>query len=49
VLPIVIVVLGFFISKMGALFEIRQQKLDDLNNVLQEDLSGMRVVKAVVF
>ncbi len=48
VLPIVIVVLGFFINKMGALFEIRQQKLDDLNNVLQEDLSGMRVVKAFV-
>ncbi len=48
VLPIVIVVLIFFVNKMGALFEIRQKKLDDLNNVLQEDLSGIRVVKAFV-
>lgn len=48
VLPIVIGVLLFFVNKMGALFEIRQEKLDDLNNVLQEDLSGMRVVKAFV-
>ena len=48
VLPIVIVVLIFFVNKMGALFEIRQKKLDDLNSVLQEDLSGIRVVKAFV-
>lgn len=48
VLPIVIVVLVFFVNKMGALFEIRQKQLDDLNSVLQEDLSGIRVVKAFV-
>ncbi len=48
VLPIVVAVLVFFVNKMSTLFEIRQQKLDDLNNVLQEDLSGIRVVKAFV-
>lgn len=48
VLPIVVVVLVFLVNKMGLLFQIRQQKLDDLNSILQEDLSGIRVVKAFV-
>ncbi|MBE9012982.1 ABC transporter ATP-binding protein [Pseudanabaenaceae cyanobacterium LEGE 13415] len=48
VIPIVVVILIFFVSKLGALFEARQARLDDLNNVLQEDLSGIRVVKAFV-
>lgn len=48
VLPIVVGVLIFFVSRMGKLFEIQQTKLDDLNSVLQEDLSGIRVVKAFV-
>lgn len=48
VIPIVVVILIFFVSKLRALFEARQARLDDLNNVLQEDLSGIRVVKAFV-
>lgn len=48
VIPIVAVILIFFVSKLGVLFEARQARLDDLNNILQEDLSGIRVVKAFV-
>lgn len=48
VIPTVVIVLIFFVNKMGALFEVRQQRLDDLNSILQEDLAGVRVVKAFV-
>ena len=48
VIPIVVLVLVFFVNKMSALFEIRQKKLDTLNDVLQESLAGIRVVKAFV-
>ena len=37
-----------FISKGGPLFRIIQKKLDRLNTVLQENISGVRVVKAFV-
>jgi len=42
------VALVFFISKMQPLFLTVQRKLDRLNNVLQENLAGVRVVKAFV-
>ncbi len=48
VVPIVVAMLVFFVSKTSVLFRIQQQKLDGVNNVLQEDLSGIRVVKAFV-
>jgi ATP-binding cassette, subfamily B, multidrug efflux pump len=38
----------FFISKAGPLFRTIQKKLDRLNTVLQENISGVRVVKAFV-
>lgn len=41
-------VIGFVISKIGPLFMAVQQKLDRLNTVLQENLAGVRVVKAFV-
>ncbi|MFQ4138560.1 ABC transporter ATP-binding protein [Nodosilinea sp. PGN35] len=47
-IPVLVAVLWFFVSKMGPLFAIRQQKLDALNHVLQEALAGIRVVKAFV-
>ncbi len=37
-----------YLSKIGSLFLIVQKKLDALNNVLQENISGVRVVKAFV-
>lgn len=38
----------FFMIKMGPLFLTMQQKLDRLNTVLQENIAGVRVVKAFV-
>lgn len=42
------VILVFFVVKMGPLFLTMQQKLDWLNTVLQENIAGVRVVKAFV-
>jgi ATP-binding cassette subfamily B multidrug efflux pump len=50
-LPLLIitsVVIVFFIGKMAPLFRSVQQKLDRLNNVLQESIAGTRIVKAFV-
>lgn len=48
VMPLVVALLGVFVLKLGPLFELQQQKLDQLNQVLQESLAGVRVVKAFV-
>jgi ATP-binding cassette subfamily B protein len=41
-------IIVFFVSKTEPLFRLAQQKLDRLNTVLQENIAGMRVVKAFV-
>jgi ATP-binding cassette subfamily B multidrug efflux pump len=48
VLLATILVILFFVSKMGPLFLTVQQKLDRLNMVLQENIAGVRLVKAFV-
>ncbi|MUG91357.1 ATP-binding cassette domain-containing protein [Scytonema sp. UIC 10036] len=48
VIPVIVALLLVLVVKIGPLFEIQQQKLDALNNVLQENLAGVRVVKAFV-
>lgn len=47
-LPFVVFCIVFFISKANPLFGILQKKLDKVNNVMQENVSGARVVKAYV-
>ena len=50
-LPLLIVtsiIIAIFSIKMGPLFLTMQQKLDKLNTVLQENIAGVRVVKAFV-
>jgi ATP-binding cassette subfamily B protein len=50
-LPLLVVtsvILVIFTQKMEPLFRIVQQKLDRLNTVLQENVSGVRLVKAFV-
>ena len=42
------VIIVFFAVKMGPLFLTIQQKLDRINTVLQENIAGVRVVKAFV-
>lgn len=51
VLPVLLVtfaVIAFFIAKMGPLFILILRKLDRLNTVLQENIAGVRLVKAFV-
>jgi len=51
VLPVLLVtsvVIMFFVARMGPLFLTVQKKLDRLNTVLQENIAGVRLVKAFV-
>lgn len=48
VIPVVSILLAFIVNKIGRFFEVVQKKLDGLNSVLQENLAGVRVVKAFV-
>jgi ATP-binding cassette subfamily B multidrug efflux pump len=47
-LPVILGVIWFFLSRARPLFFSVQQKLDRLNQILQEGLAGVRVVKAFV-
>lgn len=47
-LPIQLIVIFFLLSKASPLFGLVQKKLDRVNSVVQENVSGMRVVKAYV-
>lgn len=47
-LPLVVLCAVFFLSKANPKFYILQSKLDRVNNVMQENVSGSRVVKAYV-
>ena len=47
-LPFIVVFVSFFLKKASPLFAIVQKKLDGINNVMQEDVAGARVVKAYV-
>lgn len=48
IIPITALILGLFLWQNGALFGSLQEKLGNLNAVLQENLLGIRVVKAFV-
>ena len=51
ILPVLLGTVGviiFFVSRMGPLFMTVQKKLDRLNTVLQENIAGVRLVKAFV-
>ena len=50
-LPLLVLTSGlivFFLVKMEPMFRIVQQKLDRMNSVLQENIAGIRLVKALV-
>jgi len=48
VLLVTFVVIVFFVTRMGPLFLVVLKKLDRLNTVLQENIAGVRLVKAFV-
>ncbi|WP_027431661.1 ABC transporter ATP-binding protein [Lachnospira multipara] len=47
-LPLILLCVIYFIAKANPKFTILQKKLDNLNNVMQENVAGSRVVKAYV-
>jgi len=47
-LLLTLILILLFIWKLGPIFGQLQKKLDDVNNVLQENIAGVRVVKAFV-
>lgn len=47
-LPVMLLIIFLIITKGGPLFSKMQQKLDKLNGIMQENLTGARVVKAYV-
>jgi ATP-binding cassette subfamily B multidrug efflux pump len=46
--PLVLGLVAWVISRAAPMFSLVQAKLDDLNTVMQENLAGVRVVKAFV-
>src|SRR5436190_5938315 len=48
IIPAILGIFLFFVTKIGPRFRVVQQKLGNLNTVLQENLAGVRVVKAFV-
>ena len=47
-LPLVILCAAYFIGKASPKFSVLQDRLDRVNNIMQENLAGARVVKAYV-
>ena len=47
-LPFIVGIAVYFLVKANPMFGILQQKLDQVNNVIQENVAGSRVVKAYV-
>jgi ATP-binding cassette subfamily B protein len=47
-LPVLVIGTGYFIFKINPMFSVLQKKLDRVNSVMQENVSGARVVKAYV-
>jgi ATP-binding cassette subfamily B protein len=47
-IPAAVVVFGFVISRMVPAFQVMQARIDRLNQVLREQIAGIRVVRAFV-
>ena len=46
--PVLLVVIGFLLARMIPLFRLMQERIDAINRVLREQLTGVRVVRAFV-
>ena len=46
--PLMLIVIGVMISKAVPLFRVMQVKIDSVNGVLRENLTGIRVIRAFV-
>lgn len=47
-IPVLIVLIGLLITRMVPAFQLMQDRIDSLNRVLREQITGMRVVRAFV-
>jgi ATP-binding cassette subfamily B multidrug efflux pump len=47
-IPVILTVLFWLINKSFPIYKLVQSRLDNLNNIVQENLSGIRLVKAFV-
>ncbi|MEY9871354.1 ATP-binding cassette subfamily B multidrug efflux pump [Streptacidiphilus sp. MAP12-33] len=48
IVPILGVIIGFTVSRMRPLFRTMQERIDSVNRVLREQISGLRVIRAFV-
>jgi ATP-binding cassette subfamily B protein len=48
IIPVMVVVLGLTMSRAIPLFRVMQYKIDEVNRVLREQLTGIRVIRAFV-
>ena len=48
VVPALGVIVGLIISRMRPLFRLMQERIDRINQVLREQITGVRVVRAFV-
>ena len=46
--PLIVGCLAFCLSKANPLFSRQQAQLDRINSIMQEDISGIRIIKACV-
>ena len=46
--PAVVLVMGFLVSKMVPAFQAMQERIDQVNRILREQITGLRVVRAFV-
>ncbi len=47
-IPVLLVSIGFIVSRMVPLFRLMQKRIDTVNQVLREQLTGIRVIRAFV-
>jgi ATP-binding cassette subfamily B protein len=47
-LPLLMLILGIVVARMVPQFRLMQERLDNINGVLREQIAGMRVVRAFV-
>jgi ATP-binding cassette subfamily B protein len=48
VVPVLAVIVGLIISRMRPLFRLMQERIDRINRVMREQITGVRVVRAFV-
>ncbi|MBT2227749.1 ABC transporter ATP-binding protein [Nonomuraea sp. NEAU-A123] len=48
VLPVMIVIVGLIVMRMRPLFRAMQERIDRINQVLREQITGIRVIRAFV-